>query len=366
MEFPTKIDDIIKQFSLIKPELYAKSRNFRDGAVTRLGPYISRGVISTRQVCEYITSLKIPWYQVEKFFQELAWRDYWQQIWLIKGEKIDTDLKNRQHPICSFQIPKAIVEASTGINEVDKAIEGLYNSGYMHNHMRMYVASICCNIAKSHWLEPSKWLYANLLDGDVASNQLSWQWVAGTFSSKKYYANQDNINYFFSSPQKKTFLDIDYALLREMQIPEILRETIILKTKLNLPKINTLQNLENRESLIYNYYNLDPFWHKEKEIQRILLLEPSVFKKHPVSQKCLDFALELSHNISNVKIHVGEFEELLNYLDPKKIYFKEHPLNRNYKGYEEPRDWLTEVTGYFSSFFSFWKKCKKELIQKNK
>ena len=68
----------------------------------------------------------------------------------INQNQINQDLKNEQKPILNHAIPKAIVEANTGINEVDNAIKTLYDTGYMHNHMRMYVASLCCTIAKSH------------------------------------------------------------------------------------------------------------------------------------------------------------------------------------------------------------------------
>ncbi|CAL2076579.1 FAD-binding domain-containing protein [Tenacibaculum sp. 190524A02b] len=363
IEFPTHIDDIIQRFSLINPKRYSKTRNFGDGAVTKLSPYISRGVISTRQVFEYILSLERPWSELEKLVQELAWRDYWQQIWIAKGDDIHRDLKHPQKPISNYEIPEAVVNASTGINAIDAAINELYNTGYMHNHMRMYVASICCNVAKSHWLVPSRWLYANLLDGDIASNQLSWQWIAGTFSNKKYFANQDNINHFFRSRQKNTFLDCDYAFLNTNETPKILSNSLKLEIETHLPKLKNPPCIENQDSLIFNYYNLNPTWHKGEKFQRILLLEPSKFKRHPVSSKCINFVLELSENIYDIKLVVGEFEELLNHLDTKKIYYKEHPLNYNYKGCEEPREWLSNVKGYFPSFFSFWKKCRKELLE---
>ena len=233
----------------------------------------------------------------------------------------------------------------------------------MHNHMRMYIASICCNIAHSHWLEPAKWLYSHLLDGDIASNQLSWQWVAGSFSNKKYYANQDNINHFFRTSQKNTFLDVEYSSFENLETPDILSETIPLETTFYLPEMKTPPVIEDLNSLIYNYYNLDPSWHSGENLQRIFLIEPSKLERYSISSKCMNFALELSQNIPDVKIYVGEFEELLNSLSPKKINYKEHPLNYNYNGCEEPRDWLSSVHGYFPSFFSFWKKCKKELQQ---
>ncbi|GAB3009774.1 hypothetical protein GCM10027284_30330 [Cyclobacterium sediminis] len=325
-----------------------------------MSPYISRGVISTRQVYEHIQGLAV---EDEKLIQELAWRDYWQQVWLAKGDAIHAELKHIQKPVSNFQVPKAIVEASTGINVVDKAIRALYETGYMHNHMRMYVASICCNMAHSHWLAPARWMYAHLLDGDIASNQLSWQWVAGAFSNKKYYANQENINQFFYSSQQGTFLDVPYESFGIMEMPEVLKETTSFEVAFCWPKRENVAVLENKPTLIYNYYNLDPEWHRRDNFQRILLLEPSHFDKYPVSHKCIDFVIGLAENIPSIQLYVGEFEELLAQIAPENIIYKEHPLNLHYQGHQEPREWLSTVTGYYPSFFSFWKKCKKELLK---
>lgn len=326
-----------------------------------MSPYISRGVISTRQVYRYVKALGLEWYQIEKLVQELAWRDYWQQVWIAKKDEIKTDLKHKQNPINNHEIPAAIVNAETGIEAIDKALETFYSTGYMHNHMRMYIASICCNIAQSHWLVPAKWMYSHLLDGDLASNFLSWQWVAGANSNKKYVANQKNINLFFKSDQKNTFLDIEYDAFETLEIPTVLKETVGFNLKTQLPS-NSNPSLNNKQTtLIYNYYNLDPNWHKEEEVQRVFLLEPSFFEENPVSQKCLDFAIDLSKNIKDIKIYVGEFEALATEVAIDKIRFKEHPTNTHYKGIEEARDWMTSISGYFPSFFSFWKKCKKEL-----
>ena len=361
--FPTQLEEIYQQLLSIKPRSYCKTRNFRDGAVTKIGPYISRGVLSTRQVYDFLLSTGVAWHDSEKLIQELAWRDYWQNIWLTQKDAINSDLKHPQKPVRSHQIPSAIVEASTGIEAIDEAIKDLYKTGYMHNHMRMYVASICCNVAKCHWLVPAKWLYSHLLDGDLASNQLSWQWVAGSFSNKKYYANQDNINKYFSSKQKHTFLDVEYKQFNNMEIPDILRSTQKLGGEVYLPQLEGQAVIEDRPSLIFNYYNLDSRWHNEEAFQRVFIIEPSKFKENLISPKCMEFALELSKNISGVKIFLGEFNELQNYIKTENIRYKEHPLNHNYFGLEEPREWLCEVSAPSSSFFSFWKKCKKELLK---
>jgi len=345
----------------IDPEKYAATRNFKDGAVTHLGPYISRGMISTRQVYEHIASLDLPWYKTEKLIQELAWRDYYQQVWIAKKDGIFHDLKNQQSPVSNNKVPRAVIDACTGIEEIDKAIRHLYATGYMHNHMRMYVASICCNIAQSHWLEPARWLYSHLLDGDLASNHLSWQWVAGAFSNKKYYANQENINTFFHSSQKDTFLDVEYREFDLLGIPGELLDTVEFRCSCALPGTDRPILEKYKKTLIYNYYNIDPSWYKGQDVQRIFLMEPSFFDAYPVHQHCIDFALDLAKNIPGIKVFVGDFSDFEMFVDPEYIVYKEHPTNSHYKGTEESRAWMSSVSGYFPSFFSFWKKCKNEL-----
>jgi deoxyribodipyrimidine photo-lyase len=61
-----------------------------------------------------------------------------------------------------------------------------------------------------------------------------------------------------------------------------------------------------------------------------------------------------------VQVYVGEFDELNTKEELTNIHFKEHPFNKEYKGKEEPRDWMFDVKGYYPSFFAFWKKCKKQ------
>ena len=135
--------------------------------------------------------------------------------------------------------------------------------------------------------------------------------------------------------------------------------SLVLKT--TLPKQGNIKIDETLPTCIYNFYNLDPLWKNDISVNRILLLEPSVFRKHPVKKKCIDFALDLAQNIPNIKIVVSEFDELEKQLNTKPVIFKEHPLNKHYKGHVEPREWISSVTGYYPSFFAFWKKCKKQL-----
>ncbi|MFT4683666.1 MAG: hypothetical protein ACI863_000258 [Flavobacteriales bacterium] len=113
---------------------------------------------------------------------------------------------------------------------------------------------------------------------------------------------------------------------------------------------------------IYNFYNLDPIWGEEIVANRILLLEPTHFEQYPITQNSIDFMLQFSEeNISNIQIYIVDFEAFNKVNTSTAIYYKEHPLNNDDQGIEEARDWVFDEKGYYSSFFSFWKKCKKEL-----
>jgi deoxyribodipyrimidine photo-lyase len=276
-------------------------------------------------------------------------------------------------------------EGNTGIQALDKAIHHLYAHGLIHNHVRMYISMLHSNIFKAAWLPGAKWMYANLLDHDPAANFLSWQWVAGTFSSKQYIANQENINKYTSTKQVGTFLDTEYEYLTEAifnsagqiktnhsvnwQDPLDQKFDIDTDTILkNIEKTNQSKIFDNKTVLpnqpfcIYNSFNLDPLWHADEEVNRILLLEPNHFEQFPVTEKVLQFMIDLAiTNISGIQIFIGNFKDLFQQIQTT-IYFKEHPTTKHYQGIQEERDWLfPEVNGYFPSFFGYWKKCERYL-----
>ncbi len=366
--FPTGYQQILQRVQNINPVQYAKTRNFENGAVTYLSPYISRGAISVKQVMETVLHKGYKPYQIEKFLQELAWREYYQRVWQYAGDDIWKDIKQPQPEVLHYQMITAVDEAATGIEAIDKSIENLYSSGYMHNHVRMYTASLVCNMAKAHWLQPSQWMYYHLLDGDIASNNCSWQWVAAAFASKKYYFNQDNINNYTFSKQQNSFLDKSYEEIIAMPVPEILMSTNSLLLQTILPATQTFILDTSKPTLIYNSYNLDVLWRKHEDVNRVLLLEPSHFKKYPVSKKVLKFIIDLSKNIDGIKLCTGEISDITGLYengslpDKECIISKEHPAFTYYPGIKDSRDWMfAEVTGYYNSFFSFWKKCEKYL-----
>lgn len=362
-DFTVKYSDILQRMMQVEPVQYAKTRNFINGNVTYLSPYISRGVISTRQVYESVKAKGYPWHAAEKLVSELAWRDFFQRVWQSKGKLLFTDLRQPQPDVLTHQLPVAFLEARTGIDAIDKAITALENTGYMHNHVRMYTASIACNIAGAHWAAPAQWLYYHLLDGDLASNALSWQWVAAAFSGKKYYCNQENINKYTGSNQQRGYLATTYDMLPPAEVPEPLQETVKPDFSTELPATSLPTVDTSLPVLLYNSYNLDPLWRKDESVNRVLLLEPSHFRQFPVGPRVLQFVQALAvQNIPGIQVYTGEAADLKAAFPGAQFISKEHPTAAHYPGTRDSRDWLVpEVSGYFPSFFAFWKKAERHL-----
>jgi deoxyribodipyrimidine photo-lyase len=205
-------------------------------------------------------------------------------------------------------------------------------------------------------------MHYHLLDGDWASNACSWQWVAGANSSKKYVANQENINRFTLTSQSRTYLDTSYEALDSLRIPDELRATQPFLPETPLPATSALTIDPTKPTLIYTSHNLDPFWHRDVEVNRILLLDPEVFSRYPVSDAVMRFILKLSANIPGIQVYTGSFRDLKETYAPDEVRYKEHPFNIGFSGIEEPREWISEaVTGYYPSFFAYWKQVSKRL-----
>ena len=392
---------LLEQVKAYQPGKYHATRNYINGAVTSWSPYISRGLLSPVLVMEQLKE-QHSYQQWIGFMQQMAWRDYFQRVWQHQGNLILEDLKSPQTDVIIKQLPLPIQNASTGIHALDKSIAQLYDTGYLHNHLRMYLSMLHSNIFKAAWLPGAKWMYAHLLDHDPAANFLSWQWVAGTFSSKKYIANQDNINKYTNTNQAGTFLDTEYENLTEAifnvagqiksnhtgkwsapldQIFDIDTRTILknIKEKNSFQIFDINQVLPSQSFCIYNSFNLDPLWHTEVSVNRILLLEPNHFNQFPITEKVLQFVIDLAKtNIPGIQIFIGNFEDLNQILETNSstenlanaasenkrpiIYFKEHPTTKHYQGIREERDWLfPQVSGYYPSFFGYWKKCERYL-----
>jgi deoxyribodipyrimidine photo-lyase len=181
----------------VDPVAYAKTRNSLTGAVTRLSPYIRYGVLSLREIRDDILDrVKNP-EDASKLINELGWRDYWQRLYIKLGkgiwenqEEYKTGYKVADYAV---KLPSDITEGKTGLVCIDNFSQELRETGYLHNHIRMWLAAYIIHWRRIQWQAGAKWFLQHLLDGDPASNNMSWQWVASTFSHKPYFFNRENL-----------------------------------------------------------------------------------------------------------------------------------------------------------------------------
>ena len=183
---------------------YSKLRNFDFGPENKsntscLSPYITHGVISELEVIEKSLS-KFSFSKNEKFIQEVLWRTYWKGwLELRPGVWIDylNDLKKIREEFKDNTDYKNAIEGNTSIECFNVWVKELKENNYLHNHTRMWFASIWVFTLDLPWQLGAEFFMKNLYDGDAASNTLGWRWVAGIQTQgKNYLASEWNIKKF--------------------------------------------------------------------------------------------------------------------------------------------------------------------------
>jgi deoxyribodipyrimidine photo-lyase len=184
----------LARIARVRPADYARTRNHLDGAVTGLSPYLTHGLVTLREVLAGVLDRE-PLPIRHTLVMELGWRAFFRHAWGHAGDGILRSLHPGARPDDAYDpvLPDDIREARSGVPVVDEAVRTLHATGALHNHARLWLASYVVHLRHVHWRAGADWMVAHLLDGDLASNHLSWQWVAGTGSHKPYLFNADNV-----------------------------------------------------------------------------------------------------------------------------------------------------------------------------
>ena len=170
---------------------YSSKRNFDFGPphknVSKLSPYINRRIITEQQILIEISNIK-PKIKTEEFINQIFWRTYFRG-WLEAHPWVyENYIKEKNE----YDFPK-----KTGIKCFDNWTSELIETGYLHNHARMWYASIWIFTLRKSWESGANFFKNNLLDWCPASNTLGWRWVAGLHTINKHYtAKEKNINFF--------------------------------------------------------------------------------------------------------------------------------------------------------------------------
>ena len=287
---------------------YSKLRNFDFGPEKRnnvscLSPYITHGIISEQEIIKKSLS-KFSFSKNEKFIQEVLWRTYWKgwlelrpNVWsdyLIELNKIRNDYKNNQNYLNA-------IEGKTNFECFNTWINELKENNYLHNHTRMWFASIWIFTLELPWQLGAELFMQHLYDGDAASNTLGWRWVAGVQTKGKHYlASEWNIKKFTNN----RFNNIK---LNENAPPKISEKTYsIVKQDFNNP-----QNIEDKNLLIFennlSFETSDFQNNKFKKIYLILNKNENRFIK--LSEKVVKFkSLLISDQEQRLKNNSIDYE----------------------------------------------------------
>jgi len=273
---------------------YSRLRNFDYGPNNRsniscLSPYITHGVISEFEIIKKSLS-KFSFSKNEKFIQEVLWRTYWKG-WLELRPNVWTDylneLKKIREEFKDNTKYKNAIEGNTNIECFNEWVNELKENNYLHNHARMWFASIWIFTLDLPWQLGAEFFMKHLYDGDAAANTLGWRWVAGIQTQgKNYLASEWNIKKFTNNRFNNIKLN--------ESAPPIISNKTYSASKL---EFNNPQNLEEKNLLIFeNNLSFEISDFKNQKFKKVFL----------ISNKNENRTIELSEKLMKFKSQLIE------------------------------------------------------------
>ena len=296
---------------------YSKLRNFDFGPDNRsniscLSPYITHGIINELEVINKSLK-KFSFVKNEKFIQEVMWRVYWKgwlelrpNVWsdyLIELGKVKDEFKNNQ----SYW---DAIEGKTNVDCFNQWVIELKENNYLHNHTRMWFASIWIFTLELPWQLGAEFFMQHLYDGDTASNTLGWRWVAGVQTQGKHYlASEWNINKFTNNRFKKIKLNENAKPISSDKIYSVNYNSF---ENYEISEDKTLLVFENNMTFEFSDF-------KDHKFKKILLISNDTNRTIKLSEKVLKFKANL---LEDQKIRLEEKSincETININDLKNI-----------------------------------------------
>tara|TARA_Y100000746_G_scaffold187715_1_gene166740 strand:+ start:838 stop:1977 length:1140 start_codon:yes stop_codon:yes gene_type:complete len=315
---PTRIEAKKNLTYFIEEKLinYSKLRNFNidihDKATTsNLSPYITHGILSENEVIR--ESLKKHSYLTsEKFIQEILWRIYWRGWLELRPQVWKNYLKNLKKLKDEFKDNRKYIQVTEGNSNIEcfnDWVKELKESNYLHNHARMWFASIWIFTFNLPWELGAAFFMKYLYDGDTASNTLSWRWVAGIQTKGKHYlAKEWNIRKFTNEKYKKIKINEN-----ALPIKENIEYSIINKELKN-------QKIEGNKKLLIFENNLffENSEYNDKIFEKIIIVKNDN-RKNSLCKKVINFKNDLINDQLNRLNKKSISCDIINIDDIKKI-----------------------------------------------
>tara|TARA_B100000475_G_scaffold44307_1_gene29233 strand:+ start:302 stop:1441 length:1140 start_codon:yes stop_codon:yes gene_type:complete len=315
---PTRIEAKKNLTYFIEEKLvnYSKLRNFKididDKTTTsNLSPYITHGILSENEVIR--ESLKKHSYLTsEKFIQEILWRIYWRGWLELRPQVWKNYLKNLKKLKDEFKDNRKYIQVTEGNSNIEcfnDWVKELKESNYLHNHARMWFASIWIFTFNLPWELGAAFFMKYLYDGDTASNTLSWRWVAGIQTKGKHYlAKEWNIRKFTNEKYKKIAINEN-----ALPIKENIEYSIINKELKN-------QKIEGNKKLLIFENNLffENSEYNDKIFKKIIIVKNDN-RKNSLCKKVINFKNDLINDQLNRLNKKSISCDIINIDDIKKI-----------------------------------------------
>ena len=332
---------------------YSRLRNFDFGPQSRrnvscLSPYITHGIINEKEIIQKSLN-KLSFEKNEKFIQEVLWRTYWKgwlelrpNVWndyLTELKKIKIEFKDNKEYLNA-------IEGKTNIDCFNAWVYELKENNYLHNHSRMWFASIWIFTLNLPWQLGAEFFMQHLYDGDAASNTLGWRWVAGIQTQGKHYlANEwnikkftdnrfDNINLNENAPPKVSG-KIYSAVLKDFNNPVNLekKNLIIFENNLSFEFTDFKDHKFKKIYLVNNKNDNREIKLSEKTIKfKTNLIDDQRKRLHEISLDCEIIDISELRSIKNTYLLypcVGENLDFLNSQGMNNGEFLYRNLDRN-------------------------------------
>ena len=239
MSFLLKAKNIWGDFLNYRINDYAKLRNFDYGpdnksSVSKLSPYITHRVLLEYEIIYEIKKI----HKIEnssKFIEEIFWRVYWKG-WMENRPKVWTNFISEKNLSYDEELYEKAINGNTKLEFFNSWVDELKKYNYLHNHTRMWFASTWIFSLGLPWQLGAKFFFKYLLDGDAASNLLSWRWVAGLQTKgKQYLFSRSNLRKFSNNRfNPETISNKQISLEENFQIPkedEVYKNNMIQKSE---------------------------------------------------------------------------------------------------------------------------------------
>ncbi len=290
-------DDIIDFLSKFDAQGYWKSRNYIDGWVSQLSPYITHGIISTKECMQQILS-RYTIKEAEKFLMELMRKEFFLQVQKNYGnEFLSLPVRDDKTWVTKKKLlATSLANHTTHTDRVNSIITQMTWVWWLHNHQRMWLASWCCHWAKLDWKLLADRTYYHFLDWELSANHLSRQWVNSTFANKAYMMNEENLQkyrpWMVDEDLRWTYEDVSSFLFDEDRESAYRKEEDV-----SFSFTTPLDTLDVFDSHLYEWKSavrlLTP-WRLDEDllwddVYTIVLLDETFTQSHPWSQQRIDF-----------------------------------------------------------------------------